>query len=58
MADEHDNKYFDVDVDALIKHFRSCDRKTQLEILDGTSKAHIKTMNLHFKLMSIYAGCA
>jgi hypothetical protein len=46
----------DIDIDALTAHFKTCDRKTQREILNGTFNAYMKRMNLHSKLSRIYTG--
>ena len=44
----------DIDVEALVKHFKTCDRKTQTEILDGTFHSMLKHQNLHYLLTGIY----
>ena len=44
----------DIDTEALLEHFRTLNRKEQIEYIDSVTKTAIKHMNFMYKLSSIY----
>ena len=44
----------DVDFKALEEHFRTLNRKEQIEYMNSVTKTAIKHMNFMYKLSSIY----
>jgi len=44
----------DIDFKALEEHFRTLNRKEQIEYMDSVTKTAIKHMNFMYKLSSIY----